>query len=130
MDSKKVVAAVTYNPSLQKFLLMKRADERTLFPGYWEFPSGFIKENELIEDAALRELKEETSLKGEIIRIGESFRIDQPEAKICPVLIKVNEKNVDLSREHSKFEWVNLEDIKELSTVPKLDKDLENIGVN
>lgn len=129
MDSEKVVAAVTYNPSLQKFLLVKRADERDRFPGYWEFPSGFIKEDELVKDAALRELMEETSLPGEIIRTGKSFRINQPEAEIYPVLIKVKEKSVNLSREHSKFEWVNLENIKELETVPKLDKDLKNIGV-
>lgn len=35
----------------------------------WEFPAGLIEQNELIEEAALRELKEECGFEGKIVAI-------------------------------------------------------------
>lgn len=47
-----------------KILLVKRAVEPEL--GKWSIPSGFMEIDETPEDACLRELEEETGLKGKI----------------------------------------------------------------
>ncbi len=50
-----------------KVLLVKRGHEPG--KGKWALPSGFIEINETPEMACLRELKEETGLKGKIVRL-------------------------------------------------------------
>jgi 8-oxo-dGTP diphosphatase len=50
-----------------KIALIKRGIEPS--KGEWTPPSGFIESGETPEEAALRELYEETSLKGEIIKL-------------------------------------------------------------
>ena len=44
----------------QKILLIKRKNEP--YKGYWALPGGFVEENERVEDAAVREVKEETGI--------------------------------------------------------------------
>ncbi|QGA80571.1 NUDIX domain-containing protein [Candidatus Nanohalobium constans] len=129
MESDEVAAAIVYNPELEKFLLVKRAENRERFPNHWEFPSGFIKEGETVENAALRELEEETGLKGEIVRSGESFPIEIPKVHVHPVLVRTDSEDIELSREHTNFRWVERSDLEVLKTVPKLKQDLENVGV-
>lgn len=49
-------------------LLVKRGHEPGR--GKWALPSGFIEIDETPEKACLRELREETGLKGEIVRLA------------------------------------------------------------
>jgi 8-oxo-dGTP diphosphatase len=48
-------------------LLVKRAFEPA--KGEWSLPGGFIELGETPEDAAVRELKEETNLNGEVVKL-------------------------------------------------------------
>ncbi len=53
--------------SSRNILLVKR--DRRPFKGHWCLPTGFAEAGESIEDAALRELEEETGIKGKILRL-------------------------------------------------------------
>lgn len=60
-------AAALVKSSKGEVLLVKRGIEPG--KGQWALPSGFIEIDETPEQACLRELEEETQLKGEIVRL-------------------------------------------------------------
>lgn len=125
-----VVAAIAYSPEKDNFLLVKRSSLRKRFPNEWEFPSGFL-EDEPEQEGALRELREETDLVGEVIRTGDSFEVETEMYyfRIHPVLVKVEFGEVELTEEHEEYEWIEIEDINKYNTVPQLRKNLEKVGV-
>lgn len=125
-----VVAAVTYSPEKDRFLLVKRSSLRKRFPNEWEFPSGFL-EDEPEQEGALRELKEETGLIGEVIKTGQSFEVETEmyHFRIHPVLVKVEYENIELTEEHEEFEWIEIGGVEKYNTVPQLKENLEAVGV-
>lgn len=98
-------------------LVLKRAQENSS-AGYWNFPGGKIEADETREESVLRELEEETGLKGEIKDDGEYF-IGAGELgywRIYPFLLKADGE-VELNHEHSVFKWVEPEKINDLKTL-------------
>ena len=45
-----------------QFLVLQRAQDEKLYPGLWQIVTGTMKKNESALKAAMRELKEETSV--------------------------------------------------------------------
>lgn len=129
-EIKDVVSAVTYSPEKDKFLLVKRSSLRKRFPNEWEFPSGFMEE-ETEQEGALRELKEETGLIGEVIKTGESFNVNTEKYhfRLHPVLVSVKFGDIELTEEHEEFEWVEIEEVGKYNTVPQLKENLETVDV-
>ena len=62
-------------PQRAEVLLIKRA--RPPFKGQWALPGGFVDEDESLEAAAARELKEETGLRG--VRLQQVGAFGDPE---------------------------------------------------
>jgi 8-oxo-dGTP diphosphatase len=51
----------------EKILLVKRLKDP--FKGMWALPGGFVELNETVEEAVIREVKEETGIEAEILRL-------------------------------------------------------------
>ncbi|WP_406131803.1 NUDIX hydrolase [Streptomyces sp. NBC_00989] len=74
---KRLAAAVVMDDDGRVLLVRRSVTERFL-PCVWGVPCGKLEPDERAEDGALRELKEETGLLGEIVRkIGESSFVSE-----------------------------------------------------
>lgn len=102
-----------------EFLLLKRSPEQ-YYPNLWQMVSGKIKENETAYQSALREIKEETGLIPEKFWVAPTvnsfYSPDKDYISILPVFAARVEYNsiVKLSKEHTKYKWVNPEEAKKL----------------
>lgn len=105
----------------EKYLILKRSEQNSS-SGEWIFPGGSIEQGETPKQAAIRELKEETSLKEKVVDEGSCY-IGEGELgywKLHPYHIKVSNKEVRLNHEHSDYKWLTLEELKEHSTMGDL----------
>lgn len=129
-DVTDVATAVPYSAEEDKFLVLKRNSDADIHPSKWNFPGGHI-EDESPEEAALRELKEETSLTGELLKTGESFKIDTEEGwfRIHPFLVLVKDEP-ELNEEHVETKWINPRELEDLETVDGLKRDLKELDVS
>ena len=97
------------------FLIVKRSDNDTQYPGAWEFPGGHLEIGETLKEGLKRELKEEIGYHDEfnpiithysdeikeknnelIHNIEIDFIIDTQKDKI----------KIKLSNEHTDYQWV------------------------
>ena len=69
---RRLAAAVVMDED-RRVLLVRRSVKERVLPRVWGVPCGKLEPGERPEDGALRELKEETGLLGEVVRkVGES----------------------------------------------------------
>lgn len=127
----KAASAVLYRTSDQRFLLVKRAATKETDAEKWEFPGGFVEQDETPKEAAVRELEEETGLKGEVLRSGEKGEVETHKGKleITPFLMVVEDGEVVLSKEHSDYRWVTREEIREKDTTEGIKKEMRALGI-
>lgn len=102
-----------------KVLLIQRGHEP--FQGHWALPGGFVEMDETLEEAALRELEEETGVKDVFIEqlytFGEPDR--DPRGRVVSVgyfaLVNLSEHPVQPSSDAKNVEWFELENIPDLA---------------
>jgi 8-oxo-dGTP diphosphatase len=74
---KRLAAAVVMDDE-GRVLLVRRSETETFLPRVWGVPCGKLEPDESARDGVLRELKEETGLRGEVVRkIGESSFVSE-----------------------------------------------------
>lgn len=106
------VHAVAVN-NAGEYLVLQRADHRS-DPGLWNFATGFIQDRESAEEAASRELKEETNLEGEIVKTTEPSWVDINGKRwvIIASLIKISDTSqIKIDKTESKaYKWIKPND--------------------
>ena len=65
-----MVSAIVPNKNREILLVLR---DREPYAGRWCLPSGFVELNESIQKAVLRELKEETGIKGKVLRLVDTL---------------------------------------------------------
>ena len=104
-------------PKHDQILLVKRAVDPG--KGLWGLPGGFIELNETPEMAALRELKEETGLTGEIVDLlgtTSHFNTIHGDILLLGMLIKVkNTDKLQAGDDAEEAKWFHLEDLPPLA---------------
>lgn len=99
------------------FLLLK-------YTRYWGFAKGWVEEGENDEEAAIREVREETSLQVSLIPGFKfeqkwTYKIDNEWSKKHAIyfLAQVHNPEVKISEEHEDFRWVSLQDSLKLMKI-------------
>lgn len=97
------------------FLLLKRSQEKKIYPGIWQMITGTIEPGEKTKEAALREVMEETGitpLKLYSVPRVNTFYFEYSDV-IClsPVFLAMTDKeDIIISDEHSEYKWLNYEE--------------------
>jgi ADP-ribose pyrophosphatase YjhB (NUDIX family) len=96
-----------------KYLIMQRANHRSN-PGYWNCVTGHVKEDENVETTAIREVKEETNLDGEIIKTADILVHNTKDQRwvVLAYLVKVNDiTNIKIDESESQaYKWIEKDD--------------------
>lgn len=116
-----------------KVLLIRRGKEP--FQGQWAFPGGFVNENETVENAAQRELVEETHFNSEQLQqfgvFSEPGR--DPRGWVVSVafctIVNVKDTSIQADDDAADAQWVPLTQIREMAFDHKkiLEKALETL---
>jgi len=110
----------------ERILLLRRSDKVGSFQGRWAGVSGSISDDESPEEAAIRELEEETALTTDAFTFSSHVptihaRAEQNIWKVHPFLVDIEDAEISLDWEHDKYQWVTVEEIRSYRTVPRLE---------
>jgi dATP pyrophosphohydrolase len=94
------------------YLVLRRSERESLYPGLWQIVTGSIEPGEKGLDAALREVREETGVSPErfwVVPFTHAF-YDHRRDAVCIVPFFAArfspEARITLSDEHSRYEWL------------------------
>lgn len=94
-------------------LLLKRSDNDGTYPGLWQVLTGTIDKDERAQDAARRELFEETGVASDALfvlpYVGSFFMIRKDAVQLIPTfgILVGFDTSITLSDEHTAFQWLD-----------------------
>ncbi len=119
--------------SNNELLFLKRKEQLSI-PGdskdSWDIPGGRIGPEESLDDALVREVKEETGalLNGVPMLINaQDIFVPKKDLHVVRLTYRLRAeiKNITLSDEHTDYKWMTLEESKQLSLEPFLKATLD-----
>ena len=108
-QQKSYIDVIIYSEEME-VLALQRANYMKNFRGMWGVVGGSIDKGETPEEAALREVKEETGItKDKIERIKEIGKITHDNGSISYLfqLWTVEVPEIKLSGEHQRYKWIS-----------------------
>jgi isopentenyldiphosphate isomerase len=116
-----------------EILIGKRANDRLIFPSYWECGGGQVHKGETFLDAVKFHMDEEFGLQVDVLFPFRTYSIDLKN-KMIPgirfVCSPCNSKAVQIDHEELvNHQWVTLNQLDEFELIPGLKNDIE-IGCN
>jgi 8-oxo-dGTP diphosphatase len=108
-----------------EFLLLKRSEESHVDPGKWDLPGGKMEREEILENAIVREVREETGITIIPGEIAGYTIFERPEKKEIGIVYdgKYVTADVKLSPEHTEYKWVSQFRIMEMDSLLPYFKD-------
>ena len=104
-----------------KLLIVRRSSKEEFNPEQWVLPGGHVEEGEKIEEAVVREIKEEVGINIDVIKINSvwKFKAKEKELEFIGVtfLCSAKENSIKLNEEIGSYEWIDL--TKQLPDLPK-----------
>lgn len=107
--------AIIFNTKLNKYLVLKKSNNENINPNTFDMPGGRIKFGEKLEEAVVREAKEETGLDVVTQKVFNAWTFVKEDRDFqltgVDFLCTTEQEKVKLSEEHSNFEWRDAEKI-------------------
>ena len=133
MHKTKIVT--TFLTNSDKILLLKRSQKVKSMKNLWAGISGIIEGNEEPVKRAKIEVYEEVGIdesKIKLIKEGNIILIESPQYEnhqweVYPFLFSCNDRQVKLNWENSDSKWINVNELKDFTTVPSLDRVLTRL---
>lgn len=101
--------AIVFNNKLNKYLVLMKSDAEDINPNTFDIPGGRINFGEKLEDAVIREVKEETTLDVVAQQVSNAWTFVKEDKDFqltgIDYLCTTEQEIIKLSDEHSGFEW-------------------------
>ena len=120
-------------PKILYLLLHYPAASHRTKKDYWDFPKGHVEKGEKLEEAAKREIEEETGLTEinfiegfkETIKYFFNWKGKKVLKFVTFYLVEAKEKKIKISQEHIGFKWLTFEKVIETLTFKNAKEVLE-----
>lgn len=107
------IGALLWDPATDRYLLLKRSENKDFAPGAWECVTGRVDQGEGFEDAVHREVGEELGIGVRVQAILGTTHFyrggGRPENELVGVVYLVTSADpadIRLSAEHSEHKWI------------------------
>jgi len=117
MDKFQKIGVTAFIKNGEKVLIVKRPENASFLPGYFELPGGHVEFGETPEEALIREVKEEVSLDIEPQKPYSTFSYISSNGNKHTIdiqyIVNVINDNQEpkLSEEHESFAWITKNEI-------------------
>lgn len=123
---KHIIAVTAVIKRGDKFILIKRNQQETAYPGKWCLPGGKMEREESILDALKREVKEEVGLEIEnektLVQDFNFIRPDGINVVGLSFLVKPKPGDVKLGSDFDGFRWISLDELEKFDHIPGIEE--------